>query len=91
MPSAIIIGKISQSKGDWVLDNFRISVGKEDRVVQTLIEYTKPARGIRGVQFATKKTVQSLAEAGTPDSPSTLNSEGVIGQNREVGYMALKI
>jgi hypothetical protein len=42
MLSAIIIGKISQSKGDWVLKNFRISIGKEDRVVQTPIEYPKP-------------------------------------------------
>jgi hypothetical protein len=41
MPSAIIIGKISQSKGDWILENFRISIGKEDRVVQTPIEYPK--------------------------------------------------
>jgi hypothetical protein len=41
MPSAIIISEISQSKGDWVLENFRISVGKEDRVVQTPIEYSK--------------------------------------------------
>jgi hypothetical protein len=41
MPSAIIIGKINQSKGDWVLKNFRIGVGKEDRVVQTPIEYPK--------------------------------------------------
>jgi hypothetical protein len=36
MPSAIIISKISQSEGDWVLKNFKISVGKEDRVVQAL-------------------------------------------------------
>jgi hypothetical protein len=42
MPSAVIIGKISQPKGDRVLKNFRISVGKEDRVVQTPIENPKP-------------------------------------------------
>jgi hypothetical protein len=36
MLSAIIIGKISQSKGDWVLENFRISIGKQGRVVQIL-------------------------------------------------------
>jgi hypothetical protein len=42
MPCAVIIGKISQSKGDRVLKNFRISVGKEDRVVQTPIENPKP-------------------------------------------------
>jgi hypothetical protein len=41
MPSAIIIGKISQSKGDWVLKNFKTSVGKKDRIVQTPIEYPK--------------------------------------------------
>jgi hypothetical protein len=46
MPSAIIIGKISQSEGDWVLEDFRISIRKEDRVVQTSIEYSKPAQGI---------------------------------------------
>jgi hypothetical protein len=43
MPSVIIIGKISQPEGDWVLKNFRISVGKEDRVVQAPIENSKPA------------------------------------------------
>jgi hypothetical protein len=43
MPSAIIIGKISQPEGDRVLKNFRISVGKEDRVVQAPIENSKPA------------------------------------------------
>jgi hypothetical protein len=42
MPSAIIIGKISQFEGDWVLKNFRISVEKEDRVVQAPIENPKP-------------------------------------------------
>jgi hypothetical protein len=42
MPSAVIIGKISQSKGDRVLKNFGISVGKEDRVVQAPIENPKP-------------------------------------------------
>jgi hypothetical protein len=42
MPSTIIIGKVSQSDGDWVLEDFRISIGKEDRVVQTPIEYPKP-------------------------------------------------
>jgi hypothetical protein len=43
MPSAIIIGKISQPKGDWVLKNFRISARKEDRVVQAPIKNSKPA------------------------------------------------
>jgi hypothetical protein len=43
MPSAVIIGKISQSEGDRVLKNFRISVGKEDRVVQAPIENSKLA------------------------------------------------
>jgi hypothetical protein len=43
MPSAIIMGKISQSEGDRVLKNFGISVGKEDRVVQAPIENSKPA------------------------------------------------
>jgi hypothetical protein len=38
MPSAVIIGKISQPEDDWVLKNFRISIGKEDRVVQAPIE-----------------------------------------------------
>jgi hypothetical protein len=41
MPSAVIIGKISQSKGDRVLKNFRISVVKEDRIVQAPIENSK--------------------------------------------------
>jgi hypothetical protein len=41
MLSAVIIGKISQSEGDRVLKNFRISVGKEDRVVQAPIENPK--------------------------------------------------
>jgi hypothetical protein len=41
-PSAVIIGKISQSEGDRVLKNFRISVRKEDRVVQAPIENPKP-------------------------------------------------
>jgi hypothetical protein len=43
MPSTIIIGKISQAEGDRVLKNFRISVGKEDRIVQAPIENSKPA------------------------------------------------
>jgi hypothetical protein len=43
MPSAIIIVKVSQSKDDWVLKDFRIYVRKEDWVIQTSIEYTKPA------------------------------------------------
>jgi hypothetical protein len=42
MPNAVIVGKISQSEGDRVLKNFRISVGKEDRVVQAPIENPKP-------------------------------------------------
>jgi hypothetical protein len=42
-PSVNIIGKISQPEGDQVLENFRLSVGKEDRVVQTLIENPKPS------------------------------------------------
>jgi hypothetical protein len=41
MPGAIIIGKISQSEGDRVLKDLRISVGKEDRVVQAPIENPK--------------------------------------------------
>jgi hypothetical protein len=43
MPSAIVIGKISQSESDWVLEDFRVLVRKEDGVVQTSIEYPKPA------------------------------------------------
>jgi hypothetical protein len=43
MPSAVIIGKISQPEGDRVLKNFRISIGKEDRVVQAPIENSKLA------------------------------------------------
>jgi hypothetical protein len=43
MPSAIIISKVSQSEGDWVVEDFRIYVRKEDRVVQTSIEYPKLA------------------------------------------------
>jgi hypothetical protein len=43
MPSAVIIGKISQPEGDRDIKNFRISVGKEYRVVQTPIENSKPA------------------------------------------------
>jgi hypothetical protein len=43
MLSAIIIAKISQSESDWVLKDFRIGIRKEDRVVQTSIEYPKPA------------------------------------------------
>jgi hypothetical protein len=43
MLSTIIIDKVSQSEGDWVLEDFRICVRKEDRVVQTSIEYPKPA------------------------------------------------
>jgi hypothetical protein len=42
-PGVDIIGKISQLEGDRVLENFRFSVGKEDRVVQTLIENPKPS------------------------------------------------
>jgi hypothetical protein len=42
MPSAVIIGKISQSEGDRVLKNFKINVGKEDRIVQAPIESPKP-------------------------------------------------
>jgi hypothetical protein len=42
MPSAVIIGKISQSEGDRVFKNSRIGVGKEDRVVQAPIENPKP-------------------------------------------------
>jgi hypothetical protein len=42
MPSAVIIGKISQPEGDRVLKNFRLSIGKEDRIVQALIENFKP-------------------------------------------------
>jgi predicted RNA-binding protein len=43
MPGAIITGEISQSEGDWVFEDFRICVTKEDGVVQTSIEYPKPA------------------------------------------------
>jgi hypothetical protein len=43
MPSAIIISKISQHEGDQVLKNFRISIGKEDRIVQAPIENSKAA------------------------------------------------
>jgi hypothetical protein len=42
MPSAIIISKISQSECDRVLKNFKINVGKEDRIVQAPIESPKP-------------------------------------------------
>jgi hypothetical protein len=91
MPSAIIIGKVSQSKGDWILKDFRICVRKEDWVVQTLVEYPQLARGIYGVQLATRKTVQNLAKAGTPDLSPTLIWKGVIGQNRKVWYVVLKI
>jgi hypothetical protein len=41
-PGVDIIGKISQPKGGRVLENFRFSVGKEDRVVQAPIENPKP-------------------------------------------------
>jgi hypothetical protein len=91
MPSAIIIAKVSQSEGDWILKDFRICVRKEDWVVQALVEYLKPACGICRVQLATRKTVQSLTKAGTPDLPPTLIWKGVIGQNREVWYVVLKI
>jgi hypothetical protein len=43
MPSAIIIGKVSQSEGDWVLKDFRVYVMNEDWAIQTSIEYPKPA------------------------------------------------
>jgi hypothetical protein len=39
MPSAIIIGKVNQSEGDWILKDFRIYVKKEDWVVQASVEY----------------------------------------------------
>jgi hypothetical protein len=39
--SAVIIGKISQSEGERVPENFRISVRKEDRVVQAPVENPK--------------------------------------------------
>jgi hypothetical protein len=42
MLSAVIIGKISQPEGDRVLKNFRISIGKEDRIVQAPVENSKP-------------------------------------------------
>jgi hypothetical protein len=42
MPSAIIIGKVSQSEGNWILKDFRIYVRKVDWVVQTLVQYSKP-------------------------------------------------
>jgi hypothetical protein len=56
-----------------------------------LVEYSKPAWGIFGVQLATGKTVQSLAKASTSNVSPTLIGEGVIGQNREVWYVVLKI
>jgi hypothetical protein len=43
MPSAIIIGKVSQSKGDWIIKNLKICIREEDWVVQTSVEYPKPA------------------------------------------------
>jgi hypothetical protein len=43
MPSAIIIGKVSQSEGDWVLKNLRIYIREEDWVVQASVEYLKLA------------------------------------------------
>jgi hypothetical protein len=43
MPSAIIIGKVSQSETDWVLKNLRICIREEDWVVQASVEYPKPA------------------------------------------------
>jgi hypothetical protein len=43
MPSAMIIGKVSQSEGDWILKDFRICVRKEDWVVQASVEYPKLA------------------------------------------------
>jgi hypothetical protein len=41
-PSVDIIGEVSQPKGGWALENFRLSVGEEDWVVQALIENPKP-------------------------------------------------
>jgi hypothetical protein len=43
MPSAIIIGKVSQSEGNWILKDFRIHVGKVDWVLQTLVKHSEPA------------------------------------------------
>jgi hypothetical protein len=43
MPSAFIIGKVIQSKGAWIFKDFRICVRKVDWIVQTLVEYSKPA------------------------------------------------
>jgi hypothetical protein len=43
MPSAVIISKISQPEGDRILKNFRIGIEEEDRIVQALIENSKPA------------------------------------------------
>jgi hypothetical protein len=78
MPSTIIIGKVSQSEGDWVLKNLRICIREEDWAVQASVEYPKLARGVCGIQLATRKTVQSLAEAGTPDPSPTLIWKRVI-------------
>jgi hypothetical protein len=52
MPSAI---KISQSKGDWVLENFRISIGNEDRVVQTSIENPNQFEAAEGFNLLPKR------------------------------------
>jgi hypothetical protein len=43
MLSVIVIGKVSQSEGDWVLKDFRIYIREEDWVVQALVEYPKLA------------------------------------------------
>jgi hypothetical protein len=43
MPSAIIIGNVSQSEGDWILKDCRIGVRKEEWVVQASVEYPKLA------------------------------------------------
>jgi hypothetical protein len=91
MSSAYIISKVIQSKGAWIFKDFRICVKKVDWIGQTLVEYSKRAWGIFGVQHATRKTVQSLAKAGTSNASPTLIWEGVIGQNREVWYVVLKV
>jgi hypothetical protein len=43
MPSAFIICKVIQSKGAWIFKDFRICIRKVDWIVQTLVEYSKPA------------------------------------------------
>jgi hypothetical protein len=41
-PGVDVIGEVSQPEGGRALKNFRLSVGKEDWVVQALVENPKP-------------------------------------------------